>query len=465
MKKQTKVLVAATLLTLGASFSSLAALKNGTWVPSEEGWQYADKEGEFVESEWAMSNGVQFWINDEGYLGANEWVSDDEYTYYVQSDGSMAVNAWKYIYGEDDEDADEESWFYFDAKGRMIKSAKKDINGATYYFDAEGKMLTGWVDKAAFDNADANTTVANAIFANENGAVVKSAWINEFPWTEDADDMYEGEDEEWYYAKSNGALATGKQSSIGGLTYFFNKDTGIMLEGWVVKVGDVYTASNGATFAEQGATEVYFATEDMGYAKKNGWRELEDPTEDDDFWYYFDKLGRAFLGTATDANVQAVTFADGEDNAFDVDAAVVTTEIKKIDGVKYYFNANGEMIDGLVEVDGNLMYLEGGAAVTGKVTLTDENENDYTFYFAEKTKDGQTKYVAAEGNCNGYCYKNGQLMTAEEGEYKIVATAHGSFVVDYRGKIQHNEKKEYEGIGTLVFDEVATGAAEDRIAE
>ena len=37
MKKQTKVLLAASLFTLGASFSSMAALKNGTWVLNEDG--------------------------------------------------------------------------------------------------------------------------------------------------------------------------------------------------------------------------------------------------------------------------------------------------------------------------------------------------------------------------------------------------------------------------------------------
>ena len=44
MKKQTKVLLAAAMMTIGASFTSMAALSNGTWVLNDEGWQYADKE-------------------------------------------------------------------------------------------------------------------------------------------------------------------------------------------------------------------------------------------------------------------------------------------------------------------------------------------------------------------------------------------------------------------------------------
>ena len=37
MRKQTKVVLAAALFTLGASFSAFAA-KTGTWVLEDEGW-------------------------------------------------------------------------------------------------------------------------------------------------------------------------------------------------------------------------------------------------------------------------------------------------------------------------------------------------------------------------------------------------------------------------------------------
>ncbi len=486
MKKQTKVLAAATLFTLGASFSAFAALKNGTWVNSEDGWQYFDKEGEVVEEEWCYDGTTEYWVNEEGFLGADEWVSDEEYSYYVKADGSKAKGEWQFVYGEDDEDADEESWFYFDAKGRMAEKEKRTVNGKTYYFDEEGKMLTGWVEYTedadgnvvTCEPADENTGVGSVVYCDENGALVKSAWLHQFPWTEDADDMYEGEDEQWYYAKSNGKLATGKQASIDGYTYFFNNNTGVMLEGWVVghenEDGDlVYTSSNGTKFTAEGADVAYFCTEDgAGYAKKNGWRELEDTTEDDDFWFHFDKLGRVFWAAA-DAQeyVQTVDFVDGEDKDGNIviNETRTTVESKKIDGVKYYFNQNGEMIDGFVAINGNLMYLDGGAAQTGKVELTDENENDYTFYFAEKTVDDDNyeKYVAINGNKDGYCYKNGQLMKSEEsGVYELVTVAEGvQFIVDYRGKIQHKEGKEYDGVdGTYTFAEDNDGLYEDMIA-
>ena len=480
MKKQTKVLLAAALFTLGASFSSMAALKNGTWVLNEEGWQYADKDGDYVEGEWCVSYGTEYWINDEGVLGSSEWVTDDEHTYYVQSDGSKTISAWKYIFAEDDEDAEEESWFYFDAKGRMVKDTKKTIGDYTYYFDNEGKMLTGWVEYAKdskdvyhASKADATTTVGNVFFTNEDGQLVKSSWLNEFDWRKNADDLYEGEDEKDFYAKSNGAIATGK-TTVEGLTYFFNKTSGQMIDGWVVKVADgvnddgeatyTYTAANAAFDAS--VVEAYW-TNEIGYASKNGWEYVETPQEDDNnYWYYFDKLGRAFFATDSDAaevyTTWEATSENGETNTItwdEEDEDGVLVNEKKINGVDYYFNEKGEMIDGLQWFGGDLIYLEDGAKATGKVTLTDENENDYEFYFAEKTEDNYEKYVAVNGNKGGYCYQNGQLMTSEEsGLYKVISfyagkkdnedgtvtKTYNKFIVDYRGKIQHNDDKTYE---------------------
>ena len=460
MKKQTKVLLAAALFTLGASFSSMAALKNGTWVLNEEGWQYADKDGEYVENEWCVSYGKEYWINEEGVLGASEWVEDGNDKYYVQSDGSKTVNNWKYLYA--DEDADEESWFFFDEKGKMVKNASKTINGNKYYFDGDGKMLTGWVDstKGAIDSADNSTDISKIVYTNENGALVKSSWINMYPWTMTEDDAY-AEDYNDYYADSEGKLKKSTKTKIDGLSYIFDAN-GVMLTGWVQKIGGVYTDADAAISAS--TTEAYFCDKDNGYVKTNSWRKLDDPTGDDDaYWYYFDKNGKAFI--ATDANAVIVTnkatFKDGEVNSITTDSNV-SVNVKKIDGVEYYFNMKGEMIDGLQYIGGKLMYLKGGVKQTGKVTLTDKNENDYTFYFADKNNNEERyeKYVAVEGNKDGYCYKNGQLITSDDKDvYEVVYTANGDFVVDYRGKIQHTDNKEYEGAGKFTFNQTSKGAA------
>ncbi len=447
MKKQTKVLVAAALLTLGASFSSMAALKNGTWVQDESGWQYIDKDGEYVEEEWCMSYGKEYWIDEDGYLGSSMWVSDDNYTYYVQSDGSKTISAWKKLYAEDDEDADEESWFYFDSKGRMVKDDYETIGDYRYYFDAEGKMLTGWVNTTKMTNTideDGNvvdTAVTEVVYCNEDGQRLVSSWLQTYPWDKDPEDCYEDE-LVWYYVKSSGLPYTTKVSDINGFDYIFGAN-GQMLTEWVetytVGTTTYYTSSNALATGKT----AYYCDDDYGYVKENSWKELYDPAESDTYWYHFDKTGKVFIAAATGSNAKAVDFDNGEDNTFTKSAAVIVNELK-INGVVYYINQEGEMIDGLQEIDGELVYLEDGARQTGKVTLTDDYENDYEFYFAEKTEDGYSKYVAVSGNKNGYLYSNGQLMTSDEsGLYKVVTVGTKEFIVDYKGKIQHKENKEY----------------------
>ena len=492
MKKQTKVLLAASLFTLGASFSSMAALKNGTWMVEDGQYVYYDREGELVTEEWCESLGKEYWMNEEGYLGSCEWVSEGEYSYYVQSDGSKTIDAWKYIYGEDDEDADEESWFYFDAKGRMLENTTKKINGQWYFFGTDGKMLTGWVEKrlvtdengkAILDsNGDKqylyleaenkNTSAANIYYCNEDGSRASKMWLEDFGWGEDADELYD-EDLDWYYIKSNGQVQKGMNKDIDGLTYIFGTN-GKMLTGWVgcddSDEDNIYYEVTEDALSEDDYSAVYYCTE-VGYAKKSTWAKLEDPTEDDEFWFYFDKNGKVFAPeVASDAKV--VTFVNGDYNKFtDSDAIEYTT--KKIDGTTYLFDTDGKMLSGLLEIDGNVYYYgteDEGAMVIGKTVVADADDYTFEFAFGKKTENGYVKGAAVTGNFDGYCYKKGQLMTSgEAGAYKVIETANGDFVVNNAGKIQHRDGKKYEMADgttkTFTFEASAKGAYEDAMIE
>ena len=470
MKKQTKVLLAAALFTLGASFSSMAALKNGTWQLNEDGWQYADKDGDYVEDEWCYSYGVEYYIDEEGYLGSSEWVEEDGYSYYVQSDGSKTKSAWKYIYadGEEDDSDAEEAWFYFDSKGRMVdKEFKYQIGDYYYSFGDDGKMLTGWIDQTTFEEIGdtVNSVAASAASYHdpESGAMVRSSWIHVFPWTADEDECYEGDDEAYYYTNNDGEPRTNEIKKIDGHYYAFGAN-GQMLDEWVILENDVYTSANAEKDMSRiaAAEELYYATEDIGYLKTNQWYFLEDAAEDTN-WFYFDKLGKAFMSTASNAeelttNGYRLELVDGEkfivdesDDNDSVDTAVYVAT-KKINGTYYYFDQYGAMLDGLVEINGELMYLTEGARTTGKVSIEDDNENEYTFCFADETDSakGYKKYVAVTGNMDGYLYDNGQLVTSNDSDVYLEHTLYEgkaketTFVVDYRGKIQHKDDKEYE---------------------
>jgi len=137
MKKQTKVLLAAAALTLGASFTAMAATYD--WKVEDGQWVCYDEDGDLYEDEWVESAGKDYYVGEDGVLAASEWIDG----YYVDSTGAKTTNAWKLILpegvDEDDEDA-EAKWFYFGSKGKYT-TGKKVINGVTYYFNNEGEIL------------------------------------------------------------------------------------------------------------------------------------------------------------------------------------------------------------------------------------------------------------------------------------------------------------------------------------
>ena len=459
MKKQTKVLLAATMMTMGASFSAMAALKNGQWKIEDGQHVYYNRDGDIVTEEWCDSLGTEYWMNEDGFLGANEWVTDETYSYYVQSNGSKTKNAWKFIFAND-EDAEEEDWYYFDAKGRMLENTAKEIDGKWYYFDGtqgeEGKMLTGWVyympDNTATTEIDekevrpavSTDPIANVYYCGEDGARLNGAWVEEFAWGANVDELYD-EDLNWYYITSKGKAQTGKNSDINGQTYFFNKDTGVMMTGWVAKEGDNYVACDSF---ENGTKELYFCDEDYGYAKMNGWRKLATPEtlendEPTNAWYFFDAKGRAYLPLgATDVNANKGTFTNGVVTFTSTNA---TYDAKTIDGVKYYFGQNGQLLTGLQKIDGHFFYLVDGVKATGDTSIKDNRDDYYDFYFATKKDDSFLAGEAVTGNVNNHLYVEGQLVKADDSDaYLIAHVGTLKFIVDHNGAIQYKTSKNYD---------------------
>ena len=124
MRKQTKILVATALLALGASFTSMAAAKTGTWMLEDDGWYCYDKEGEVYEDEFCLSYGKEYYVGDDGLMVTNTWVEHDENMYYIGSDGSKTINDWRFVLPEDADEDEEAEWFYFGSKGATTKGKK-----------------------------------------------------------------------------------------------------------------------------------------------------------------------------------------------------------------------------------------------------------------------------------------------------------------------------------------------------
>ena len=451
MRKQTKILVATALLALGASFTSMAAAKTGTWVLEEDGWYCYDKEGEAYEDEFCLSYGKEYYMGDDGLMVTNSWVEYDEDMFYVGSDGAKTINDWRYLVPEDADDDEDAEWFYFGSKGAMAKSAKKVINGKTYYFADNGVMLTGWVNTTDFDEAN---SVDGAVYCDENGARVASAWVKTWAPGTDEDEAEE-DDKNWYWIKSKGAAQVGRNLDINGETYFFGED-GAMLSGWVALVGDDYIALDYAISTE-GIETVYFCgSSDQGWAKKNTWIKTWDPEnyEDEDadvdqYWYWIAKSGKVYVPSTTSA-ANAIDFVDGSkdvENAFAVDTPS-NAQFKEINDKTYAFNEDGEMISGLLEVAGKgMMYFGGsndGAMKTGSVMIEDEEGSEYKFFFGKKTDadDGYVEGVGVCGAVSGELYNKGLIQTADD-SYEVKEVNGKYYIVDEDGDIR-TAKKDYE---------------------
>ena len=119
-------------------------------------------------------DGVEYYFNARGVMQKTTFIKVDNKTYYATSDGSLAKNTmlskWTatYLFDENGEmqtgfaSFDGKDYF-FDGKGKLVKSDWIDVDGNRYYAKADGTLaknetITKWFKKYTFD---------------ENGVLVK----------------------------------------------------------------------------------------------------------------------------------------------------------------------------------------------------------------------------------------------------------------------------------------------------
>ena len=496
MRKQTKiaaVVSAAALLALGASMTSFAASK-GTWMMVDGEWYCYDKNGDAYENVFCSSNGKEYYVGDDGQLVRSEWVDYDGSYYFVNSSGAKITNDWRLTTPYDDDTADEE-WYYFKSNGKRAENEKITYKGKTYYFDTDGKMLTGWVttgDSATSVNEATGYEKDHTFYCDETGARVEGAWVkNTEPGTDDDD---ADADEYWYYLKSSGKVANGKQSNVKGQGFVFgNKDDnfGQMLTNWVggTKDGDSYkyeeiggedSVAQLSDYASNGVVYYCMYDEDKadGHIQKNKWRKTwrpedayEEDEDEDKYWYWLEKDGKAYIPDSDDMKATGYAYDLG-DGALEVDGSQFSFAKKKINSKDYFFNADGEMLSDFVNVvhteDANVidlgMYYFGGSSdgsmKTGSQTVKDDNGDSFKFYFGTKDNNttGEAKGKGVTGNKNNKLYYMGHLVAAEDYKYQPVwydMDNNGEddtlFIVNQNGSIQHSAL-EYKEDGDILID-------------
>lgn len=494
MRKQTKiaaVVSAAALLALGASITSFAASK-GTWMMVDDEWYCYDKNGDVYTNTFCSSNGKEYYVGDDGAIVTSSWVDYDGEYYFVNSSGAKVTNDWRLTAPIDDENGDEQ-WFYFQSTGKRANNKKILYKGHTYYFDADGKMLTGWVTADGNDvvNEENSIDTDKTFFCDETGARVESGWVQTTePATAD-DDADAGE--YWYYLKSSGKVATGKQNNVKGQSYIFGTEAdnkGQMLTGWVggnedgdKKMHYVEIGGEDDSRALSTTDAAYYAPycdEFDGHVKKNQWAltwkptEYYDEDEDNDKWYYWlDKDGKVYLPEYADALGYKYALGDAALEIKNGGNAYQITK-KKINSKDYFFNEEGEMLSKFIDVQEvykndktgtyamktGFYYLGGGSdgcMKTGAQSIKDDNGDVYKFYFGTKdnSSTGEVKGAGITGNKNNKLYYEGHLVAAEDYKYQPVRVNGLLFVVNQNGSIQHSNV-EYKEDGDILVSMKST---------
>ena len=479
MRKQTKiaaVVSAAALLALGASITSFAAAK-GTWMMVDGEWYCYDKNGDVYENTFCSSNGKEYYVGDDGMLVRSSWVEYDGDYYFVNSSGAKITNDWRLTTPYEDEDADEE-WFYFQSTGKRADNKKILYKGSTFFFDADGKMLTGWVtaDGTQVVNEENEIDTSYTFFCDETGARVESAWVyTTSPATADDD---ADADEYWYYLKSSGKVATGKQANVKGQAFIFgdkaNENLGQMLTGWVggdevgTKTSYREIDNEESTYELSNVDVAYYCLYDEdkadGHVQKNKWvktwrpDEAYDEDEDDDkYWYWIEKDGKAYIPASADVKAAGIDYELGDGKMDEGDQFDFAK--KKINSKDYFFNTEGQMISDFVNVvyttdpaviSEGMYYFGGsddGSMKTGSQTIKDDNGDSFKFYFGTKDSSttGEVKGKGVTGNKNNKLYYMGHLVAAEDYKYQPVkfdwnndGNDDALFIVNQNGSIQHS---------------------------
>ena len=233
------------------------------------GKKYAfDDEGKMLYG-WVAEGDAERLDNSDG-----DAFLDGDYYFGGQDDGAMTVGWLQVDITYDDatndyytapvfnEDEDQTRWFYFLSNGKKVKAENGDdqkertINGRRYAFDENGAMVAEWsldVDDPSDPTATANntygqdvadlTTSTNAASKSavrtqiakythqwryfsdvEDGARITRGWFKVVPAEYLDENVYDDDEENWYYADGSGKLYAGEFKTINGKKFAFRND-------------------------------------------------------------------------------------------------------------------------------------------------------------------------------------------------------------------------------------------------
>ena len=356
----------------------------GYWYQNENGcFTYytteADAEGD---PDAKMAEGLQ--VPGSFLEGLNTIKDEDgEYTFWLDAEGRPLTNAWKIVVGEDEN----KTFCYFGEDGKMLTEGMptglQTIEGSNYWIGEDGKPETAVWKKLDgkyyyFDVNGVQTQDKTGLqkidgsnyWVNKDGSYAKSKWI-----------ISGGK---YYYFGANGKQTskTGLQT-INGKKYYVNKNGTVRKNTSVIVKGVRYF------FGKDGKCTKSYKVYPEGW-KQNAtgwWYQKEDGSWPANCWYkvngqkyYFDANGYMRTGwlalgnkwyylTDSGAMAQGWVMINKTWYYLTPGSGVMKTGWYKVGNTWYYSNGSGAMQTGWLLLGNTWYYLTGSGAMAQGWTL------------------------------------------------------------------------------------------------
>ena len=392
----------------------------GYWYQNENGcFTYytteADAEGD---PDAKMAEGLQ--VPGSFLEGLNTIKDEDgEYTFWLDAEGRPLTNAWKIVVGEDEN----KTFCYFGEDGKMLTEGMptglQTIEGSNYWIGEDGKPETAVWKKLDgkyyyFDVNGVQTQDKTGLqkidgsnyWVNKDGSYAKSKWI-----------ISGGK---YYYFGANGKQTskTGLQT-INGKKYYVNKNGTVRKNTSVIVKGVRYF------FGKDGKCTKSYKVYPEGW-KQNAtgwWYQKEDGSWPANCWYkvngqkyYFDANGYMRTGwlalgnkwyylTDSGAMAQGWVMINKTWYYLTPGSGVMKTGWYKVGNTWYYSNGSGAMQTGWLLLGNTWYYLTGSGAMAQGWTLVNG-----TWYYLNGSGAMQTGWLMTGGT---WYYLNGNGAMAQ----------------------------------------------------
>lgn len=428
------VLAASAVFALGSAITSFAA---AGWQALGDEWVYVQSNGEYLKDDWKQDGDKYYYLGDDGIMLRNTLLNDNENYYYLRSSGAMVTNEWRFIQNPEwqgDDLVDEGSWYYFGSNGRAYvtkdnKARVTDVGGKKYAFDQYGRMMTGWITENG-EWIEEEENWANGMYYADGeggGSVVTNAWV----YITVPDDSNEDDTEPTYhfYFGSNGKKTVSTDKTIGDKKYHFD-ERGVAIYGW--HQDDDQDWKFYGDYDDPSLHTGWFQTTPDAAMNQSGH---DDGSE---YWYYASSNGKITSGEFK--TIDSKTYAFNLNGELITGLKIITTEEDDSKALA----ANPSSVDYISDVDDisdantHVFYFNSdGSVKTGTQTVSIDGSS-YTFSFRSN---GSPKGMGVTGPSDGYLYKNGRRLAAEDGaKYGIVKYDEKEYVVNESGTIQKKKK-------------------------